>query len=374
MLHRKDPRMRDESAPRKLRPRVKIGLLGPAGVFLVALAITPLLASPALAFDETHATGWGCAVCHDGATVLPQLKDPFGPHGGYTTTSNKCNVCHTLHAAPTGFKLLPGSTITDTCFTCHDGTGGDGVYSSQGTVLASHRVDTTNTVPGGDPTTGASVEVTFSSTAVGAEGTLTCTDCHSPHASSTVATFTGDRRRTAGPWAAGINGRLGDRLLRTQPGGIDYEIPEYGADWCAACHRGRTSTGLVHNHPVESTQTADAYIYDTVARVTTYAVSVTETGSLGSSNFGYVMPYPRTADQSGHSPICQQCHEDARNVGDVAYGQVATSEAFWPGIDGSPPNTNPALQNFPHESRNPSFLVETDDDLCTNCHPPSGLP
>lgn len=342
---------------------------------MLALAIFLATAPSASAVDETGATGWDCPVCHDGATTPGNVADPFGPHGGYTITSNKCEVCHTIHDAPAGgMKLLPGATITATCFTCHDGTGGKGVYGVVNSPAAQHRVDTTNTVPGGDPVTGGDAQFTFSSTAVGAEGTLTCTDCHSPHASSIVATFTGDRRRTGGPYTTGVNGRRGSRLLRTRPGGIDYDITEYGADWCAACHRGRTSTGVVHNHPVESSQTADAFYYENISRVTTYGVSSTETGTLGSNNRGYVMPYPRSVEQSGHAPICQQCHEDPRNVGDVAYGQVAYSERFIAGLDGGPPWTNPAVQNFPHESQNPSFLIETGDDLCTNCHPPSGLP
>jgi predicted CXXCH cytochrome family protein len=35
---------------------------------------------------------------------------------------------------------------------------------------------------------------------------------------------------------------------------------------------------------------------------------------------------------------------------------------------------NPRFQNFPHETENPQLLVETDDDLCLNCHTPANLP
>jgi len=37
-------------------------------------------------------------------------------------------------------------------------------------------------------------------------------------------------------------------------------------------------------------------------------------------------------------------------------------------VDGWAEGDNPRYQVFPHESDNPSFLVETDDDLCLNCH------
>jgi predicted CXXCH cytochrome family protein len=344
-----------------------------AATCALALSVA-LFAAPASGTDETGLTGWDCPVCHDGATGIPSIDDPFGPHGDYSATSNKCESCHTVHDAPEGFQLLPGSTITDTCFTCHDGTGGSGVYGSNGVVQAEHRVDTTSTVPGGDPSTGGDKSYTFSSTAVGAEGTLTCTDCHSPHASSTVATFTGDRKRTGGPWPNGVNGRVGNRLLKSRPNGIGYDIEYYGADWCAACHQGRASGGTVHNHPVESSTTVGAFYYEYVARVDGIASSNTETGTMGSTNRGYVMPDPRTSDQSGHDPLCQQCHEDARDVGDDVFGQISIDETFSPANNGAPPSYNPALQNFPHESWNPYFLIETDDDLCTNCHDTTGLP
>ena len=41
----------------------------------------------------------------------------------------------------------------------------------------------------------------------------------------------------------------------------------------------------------------------------------------------------------------------------------------------APPGTvNPTFQNFPHETENPNMLVETNDDLCLNCHPATALP
>jgi hypothetical protein len=37
-------------------------------------------------------------------------------------------------------------------------------------------------------------------------------------------------------------------------------------------------------------------------------------------------------------------------------------------------NDNPLFQNFPHETTNDNMLVETNDDLCLNCHPATALP
>ncbi len=72
-----------------------------------------------------------------------------------------------------------------------------------------------------------------------------------------------------------------------------------------------------------------------------------ETPTLTWHNRGFVMPSPRTTDQAGHYPICQQCHEDARDVGE-------------------PGNVNKA--------QNAYSLVETHDNLCLNCHAVTSLP
>jgi hypothetical protein len=103
---------------------------------------------------------------------------------------------------------------------------------------------------------------------------------------------------------------------------------------------------------------------------------------LGVGNGGYLMTDRRTSSQKGHSPICQQCHEDARTVGQLKNGGAQPS-FFKPAVDGSfiatqggtgPGYGNPRFQDFPHESTNPHLLVENDDDLCLNCHAPTKLP
>jgi hypothetical protein len=100
------------------------------------------------------------------------------------------------------------------------------------------------------------------------------------------------------------------------------------------------------------------------------------------------MPYPRTDEQQGRGPICQQCHEDSRSnvgqlVGDGSIGDAAPAESdpdavWWDSTastwtaDGA--YDNPRFQNFPHETENRRMLVEEYDDLCLNCHPVSQLP
>jgi predicted CXXCH cytochrome family protein len=96
---------------------------------------------------------------------------------------------------------------------------------------------------------------------------------------------------------------------------------------------------------------------------------------------GFLMQDPRTAAQAGHAPICQQCHEDSRDAGSLYDGLAVPAPAMtvldgWqnqPGAMGERDKANPRFQNFPHEI-NANQLVETNDDLCMNCHAISALP
>lgn len=345
----------------------------PFSVALALLVFTLLIALPGAAF-AFHADGretrggtvnFTCADCHVTWSAGDEQSNPdragAGPHGYFRSTSDKCRMCHTVHEAyADSIVLLPAATIQATCFTCHDDTGAAGVYSAitarGGSVVASHSIDTTTHVPGGS----------FDLTAK-----LGCPSCHSVHRATMVEAFRTDRGvALSGSGDAGA--KVSNALLRDDVGGKPRgTYTKYGADWCAACHDQRMSGGAVNNHPTEASTTAGAFDYGRVASVTgandltTKILDDLSPGTgLGGSNFGYVMPYPRTADQRTHKPICQQCHEDARNV-----GSPGAAVAF-----SSTTPTNPAFYSFPHQSTVRRFLVEEHDDLCVNCHPPALLP
>jgi len=345
----------------------------PIAAILVAASL--LVAPVAWAYDETGASEdpSDCAACHavDEVNVGGTGVARQGPHGGYSSTSRSCDGCHRVHVGQ-GVLLFPRETITETCELCHDGTGGQGVYGvlkARGlTVAATHKTESTSSVPGANPDTGASDLGAF----FGQGGNLSCGDCHSPHGANTVEPFTTDRSRTA----TDSSGFVSSELLRQLPSSATTETAKYGSDWCGGCHKGRVS-GVhdVINHPVDAGFGASLFVYQNVQVVEGIGSSQTDAGPLGHSNFGYVMPFPRTPGQGSHDPICQQCHEDVRNVGDETPGQISAGEQFSvTSADGTDPDDNPRFQVFPHESTNPALLIEASDDLCTNCHLKSQLP
>lgn len=377
---------------------------------LLCLAIGVAAGNPyAFAYDETvpgvPANGpENCGSCHDpwGSHIIGGTGTRIGVHGGYLATTSKCEECHSVHEAPMGTtRLLPGPTITSTCFTCHDGTTvtGEGVYGAIAgrglTVGGRHGIDTTQSVPGGNPSTGGSSVGTFS----GVNQTLTCSDCHSPHASNCVTPFLGERQR-AGRFTH-FSGNLltvqvQNRLLKQRPGNATTSVADYGSDWCAACHAGRPSgSAMVNNHPVDSlaatsSPTYTPYNYRQLAIIGSgpYPTSSTVLGPAGINtrltteyNRAYLMPYPRVGAQQGHYPICQQCHEDTRDVGSLTAdgSQANPSAVVVTKADGTAATDNPRFQNFPHETTGYRLLVEATttaftDGLCMNCHPPTALP
>lgn len=358
----------------------------------------------------------GCESCHyERPPVSGVFRNFEGPHGFYTTATNRCALCHETHVAG-GPKLLMAATMTGSCYTCHDGTGGQGVYGSirarLGQVAADaaggHGIDVTNTVPGGDAASGGSRVMAFKGVDQGAGGTLTCADCHTPHGQNMVNAFVGERANRPF-WLNAAKDAYSTKMLKQRPGNAATPVLEYGSDWCLACHAGRSSGGAVHNHPVDyTTATRPApYTYKNLPVVGgpaggTDPQTTTRIGPMAYtielSNFmspalddpdvnvphdmvyvtggnGYVMPYPRTAHQAGIGPICQQCHEDTREPGyltDTGAAVVTWTRIF--GSDGLDPLDNPRFQNFPHETENAYMTLESGDDLCTNCHPSTLLP
>ncbi len=248
-----------------------------------------------------------CIDCH--ASAEEELLSPGegalvrkGPHGGYSASSARCQVCHSVHTAFSGDKLLPADSVKAVCESCHDGTGGGAVYGviqarTGEPPAAVHRIDTTDVIPGGDGN-GGDLAREFS----GAGGFLTCSDCHSVHDVATVEPFVGDRLRAS--VASDTAGDVGtNRLLKRSPTGSAIEVDVYGAGWCTTCHEGRAGqhaedSGIIRTHPVAED---DEYHYDNLPVVDGFDSHTTELGQLGRSNRGYVMPATSVPPSAGRT-------------------------------------------------------------------------
>jgi hypothetical protein len=179
---------------------------------------------------------------------------------------------------------------------------------------------------------------------------------------------------------------------------------EYGSGFCSACHQGRIGNwvgGAQLDADFAYTGTASRTNHPTNMKIAYRNVGTLANG-LALSNQGFVMePVAATNHPDGviarqDAPICQQCHEDARDCNTrFSYTDTDKTTPFSATVNGVLGITggsfiyagNPQFQNFPHETLNGRLLVEGgdssrpatsagmaggggNDNLCLNCHVP----
>ncbi len=392
----------------------KFTLIAMLTMCLVLLTAGAAFAAHGASGDRTgYYDAGGCSGCHPSGVD----KHTFGPHGGYTTTSNKCQLCHQVHDAGSA-RLLPGQTVTDACQHCHDITGTNSApyYASDLTdpsygndVKAAHRVFGTvagfvyndvygsTTIPGGDATSGGDSTLDVSDQGALSGTDFTCNSCHTPHAiaGNTVGIYLGEshvKSTTKDLAATEMKLYLTNRILKRTVNGTDTG-GEYGTAWCAGCHQGRDNMGDAFNHPVdenglgydmlgaalpagatwlngsgEATVVSKAYLFIDTAGTNPiadldvdprsnkwYAMEGTDPVNGDAVRPDGFVPFANY--DGGIGPSCQQCHASPRDV----------DAAFWAGL-GTAGDGHPSRGTFPHLSTNPALLAESGDDFCTNCH------
>ena len=165
-----------------------------AVVALLALCAVPAFAEgynngswnfTSLENSATYAANAGIYVRtpHAGAT---QVASFAGPHGGYTTTTNKCQDCHSTHYATGSYMLLRNNSRETACDFCHTGGGGsttniqmDNQYSATSLIPTATMGFGTGHTLGYAGMAPADIEPAFQDA-----GGLACFDCHSPHGNS----------------------------------------------------------------------------------------------------------------------------------------------------------------------------------------------
>lgn len=307
-----------------------------------------------------------------------------GPHGGYDTTTMKCQTCHSAHGAdapsPPDYQgnslLRAGSTG---CEYCHLNSS---VAASTQVYLA------TNGNPAID-----SVEATVSGHSIGQHANvpdssledfnLSCGSCHSVHAADAQlwkpTDFYQDPAKPTIPMSTAV---YGYKLLKANPDGDESSVATFAASsnpttdpatinqyasavWCMDCHDARMTATSTEPLTAEDTNTNPGYLgltesfetttfrYDVGAGQITYGA---DTWAPAEDN----CPAPRKAPLEGLYQGPSQCYNCHRG-------------GLQPLADGlAPEDTTQAALLAKIEGSGAGYLQNANDDQgeldCSTCH------
>jgi hypothetical protein len=170
-----------------------------------------------------------------------------GPHGGYTTTTNKCQVCHATHYAEGKYMLLRANSREAACDFCHGGGGGstiniqmDNSYATGAFSNSKASAESTTTMGYGTGHTlgyagnaPADIKPAYKSA-----GGFACFDCHSPHGNSAriMTTFSNPGRA------------IGTDDVVVAPGEPDFVGKQIGGDMAKVDVGGEWGIDPVHGN------------------------------------------------------------------------------------------------------------------------------
>ena len=184
-------------------------------IILSILVISVLLIASSVAM----AGGWSTVDTATTALTPDQgswsVADDGAPHGGFSTATNRCRVCHAVHMAdpstaptvpgringPISWRLLRNQNRTEECYYCHGPNGATDKQPFRDRAGVTFR---------GEHTLGSTVLPDANTTTVPG-GQLTCGTCHNVHAADVVAgSFSGSVETSMAAFMAA-------RILKNSP-------------------------------------------------------------------------------------------------------------------------------------------------------------
>jgi hypothetical protein len=317
-----------------------------------AYAIGPFLGTPGayntgadveFAPNRVRYLSWDYAVAQD-------PTNNFGsPHGGYTASTNKCAVCHSVHQAVAGGSVLtaygPYATYAQGCVACH-----------------------------GDSSTFTDVKMTAN-----ADGYIsphgTCTRCHTmnPHGSggsmypvlaAKLLNTTGDANITA-DLTPGNNGLVADMFDGSAS--LSAEGLTLGTGYlCSGCHAQAFAVNVASTNPAGGGQGSTGHrVLATATNTwdrTLYGASMATTTTVAFAD-AYGCDSCHAAQMSDGSSAFPHGYVD--NTGAVSPKTVAGSSYVWLTL-GSYAGSADTTILATTEPDSPILLTE--DGLCLKCH------
>ncbi len=366
----------------------------------------------------------------------PELGDPVGtnvsPHGGYSSSTNFCLQCHSVHGYPnmpahpgsgattltSGYALMSLGSVTAVCSTCHSYQGGAtpgtpdapdfggtlGTASSRSaydlsTPASGHAIGTLSGPPlrgsnwsyswrfSGGPTGPSTVSVP-PGTSGPTTGGMYCALCHTPHGefgqlinsewTYTSAGSAGASPPTVEPWATGT------AIWWASPaGGADQIRYLYQANpgdpWEVCTDTTYTTCDYAQTLDAED-QVVSLYGYKLLTSSPNHQYP--PPGSPPSGTF-YLDDVNRTGaragvrsmhtDEHNHDGMlfCGTCH--SRSVDDSYGGTYHNHPTGCEACHGNPAN-DATSNDYPHTSSFQYLLQDVPDALCITCHTAGSLP
>lgn len=178
----------------------------------------------ALTFATPALAGWGSGfVSWADVAGTTENGSATSPHGGYSTTTIKCAVCHAVHNASSSGQVLLRSSVAEACTYCHIDLMGSAETTVYEGIMTNYTVET---------------EYGHQSYDSGAQG-VKCSQCHQVHAAEQFMTARAELRTKIliGAKTQDLLDPYYDPRIETAPGPGDPSKDVALTKWCTRCHK-----------------------------------------------------------------------------------------------------------------------------------------